>query len=197
MVEYKKKKIILQSGGTRNYYYKVTSNGKKKQVSKNEYFEKKGGFVQNDPHNQTLEQLNQTLEQLIKTLNTLKANNPSNVYIDVLNGQIKDIEKKIKIKNRLSKYNNIEPTILLEKLNKLIDMIPKVENRNKYQLFHDLVIEIFDRKIEILDKYAWKEVFDDVKKKHFNNNGNIVKFWSGANTWEDSFVTSFWKILFH
>ena len=92
MVEYKKKKIILQSGGTRNYYYKVTSNGKKKQVSKNEYFEKKGGFVQNDPHNQTL-------EQLIKTLKTLKANNTSNDYIAVLMQQINDIGLVLIIEN--------------------------------------------------------------------------------------------------
>jgi hypothetical protein len=97
MVEYKKKKLILQSGGTRNYYYKVSSDGKKKQVSKNEYLEKKGGSEGNDPgvQNKLL------LEQLQKTLITLKENNSSNDYIEVLQKKINNIEQRQRTRAQL------------------------------------------------------------------------------------------------
>ena len=215
MVEYKKKKLILQSGGTRNFYYKVTSDGKKKQVSKSEYLEKKGGTGENyqddqdDPDKQ-----NEILSRQLKnTLKRFEANNPSNDYINVLKQQIKNIEikrrarkilkekiilEKRKRENRLSKYPNSNSTSLLENLNNLIYSIERGnQNRKTYQEFHNKIIEILDKQIEIPEQYKWKDVFDKIKKIHFKNNGNIVIDWQASNTWEDSFVTSLWNSLFH
>jgi hypothetical protein len=215
MVEYKKKKLILQSGGTRNFYYKVTSDGKKKQVSKSEYLEKKGGTGENyqddqdDPDKQ-----NEILSRQLKnTLKRFEANNPSNDYINVLKQQIKNIEikrrarkilkekiilEKRKRENRLSKYPNSNSTSLLENLNNLIYSIERgQQNRKTYQEFHNKIIEILDKQIEIPEQYKWKDVFDKIKKIHFKNNGNIVIVWQASNTWEDSFVTSLWNSLFH
>lgn len=211
MVEYKKKKLILQSGGTRNYYYKVSSDGKKKQVSKNEYLEQKGGSEKNDPDVQN-ELLLKSLQNKINKLMQNNSSNSSNDYIRIFREQIENIERRKrsrtylkeqitleqkKRENRLAKYPNSNSTSLLENLNNLIKRIEIGDTKGTYEEFHNKVIEVLDKKIEIPTKYTWKDFFDNYKKMHFKNNGSIAIIRAASNTWEGSFVTSFYNALFN
>ena len=130
----------------------------------------------------------------------LQSGGTRNYYYKVSsNGKKKQVSKNEYLEKK-GGSEILSPDELLKSLDTIIDSIYKgKQNRENYDKFMKLALEIDNQKLEIPTVFKWKSAFDDVRKMHFKANGSRVNKIPrpASNSWEGSFVMSLWGSLFH